>query len=187
MKKLLIIDNYDSFSYNLLHAFEALGCDVTIWRNDAFAMSDVAAFDKIVLSPGPGIPVEAGLMPELIQTYAPSKSMLGVCLGHQAIAEAFGGTLINLEQVYHGIGTQIQTIGHDALFANLPESFTVGRYHSWAVHQDVPETLQVTARDANGQVMALKHRDFDLRGIQFHPESILTPNGSQILQNWINT
>ncbi|NMH26813.1 anthranilate synthase component II [Flavobacterium silvaticum] len=186
MKKVLIIDNYDSFSYNLLHCFEALGCEVTIWRNDAFELEDIEPFQHIVLSPGPGIPSEAGLLTAVISRYSGTKSILGVCLGHQAIAEVFGGKLINLERVFHGESDQAQIISRDnRLFYGIPDVFEVGRYHSWTVDPNLPDALEITSTDANGQVMSLRHKTYDVRGIQFHPESILTPSGTQILKNWI--
>lgn len=185
--KVLIIDNYDSFSYNLLHAFEQLGHEVSIWRNDAFHLDDVDAFGKIVLSPGPGIPSESGLLLDVIKRYSETKSILGVCLGHQAIAEVFGGRLFNLDTVFHGQATPIKiTDSGDELFAGLPDEIQVGRYHSWSVEAELPDVLVPTSTDADGQIMSLRHKNLDVRGIQFHPESILTPDGLQLIKNWIN-
>lgn len=186
--RILIIDNYDSFTYNLVHLVNELGLGCEVWRNDQFAIEDVDAFDKIILSPGPGIPSEAGLLLDVIEKYAPTKSIFGVCLGQQAIAEAFGGSLYNLNQPMHGIATPIKvTDGEEELFAGLPESFKVGRYHSWVVSgNDLPDSLQVTAIDeADNSIMALKHKQYDVRGVQFHPESILTDFGKEMMQNWL--
>ena len=182
----LVIDNYDSFTYNLVHYLEDLGCTVTVRRNDRLTLDEVAAFDKIVLSPGPGIPDEAGLLKQIIAKYAPTKSILGVCLGQQAIGEVFGGSLINLEEVYHGIATSIEIIKEDPIFAGLPKNIEVGRYHSWVVNPDLPEVLEATSLDENGQIMSLRHREYDVCAVQFHPESVLTPEGKKILENWIN-
>jgi anthranilate synthase component 2 len=186
--RILIIDNYDSFTYNLVHLVNELGLECEVWRNDQFAIEDVDAFDKIILSPGPGIPSEAGLLLDVIEKYAPTKSIFGVCLGQQAIAEAFGGSLYNLNQPMHGIATPIKvTDSEEELFAGLPESFKVGRYHSWVVSgNDLPDSLQVTAIDeADNSIMALKHKQYDVRGVQFHPESILTDYGKEMMQNWL--
>lgn len=182
----LVIDNYDSFTYNLVHYLEDLGCTVTVKRNDRLTLEEVDAFDKIVLSPGPGIPDEAGLLKEIIAKYAPTKSILGVCLGQQAIGEVFGGTLINLDEVHHGVATQIRIIKEDPIFEGLPKEIEVGRYHSWVVNPDLPEVLEATSLDANGQVMSLRHKEYDVCAVQFHPESVLTPEGKKILENWIN-
>lgn len=188
MKKILVIDNYDSFTYNLVHYLEDLDCDVTVRRNDKLTLDDVAPFDKIVLSPGPGIPDEAGLLKAIIAEYAPTKSILGVCLGQQAIGEVFGGTLENLENVYHGVATKITlSVDDEVLFKGLDKTFDVGRYHSWVVNADLPEVLEATSFDENGQVMSLRHKVYDVRGVQYHPESVLTPNGKQILKNWVNS
>ncbi len=185
--KVLVIDNYDSFTYNLVHYLEDLNCDVTVLRNDKLTLNDVEPFEKIVLSPGPGIPSEAGLLKAIIKTYASSKSILGVCLGQQAIGEVFGGTLINLNEVYHGVATQVTiTADDESLFKNMNKNIEVGRYHSWVVDANLPECLEATSFDENGQVMSLRHRDFDVKGVQYHPESVLTPNGKQILENWLN-
>lgn len=184
---IVIIDNYDSFTYNLSHQLKALGAQVDVVRNDAFQMFQLEPYDKIVLSPGPGIPEEAGLLNDVIRRYAGRKPILGVCLGHQAIAEVFGGRLENLRTVYHGVHTPTHIINHDYLFEHLPETFEAGRYHSWVVSRSgLPDCLEVTAISDDGHIMALRHRTYDVRGIQFHPESILTPEGARILQNWLN-
>lgn len=184
---IVIIDNYDSFTYNLSHQLKALGAQVDVVRNNAFQMSRLEPYDKIVLSPGPGIPEEAGLLNDVIRRYAGRKPILGVCLGHQAIAEVFGGRLENLRTVYHGVQTPTHIINHDYLFEHLPETFEAGRYHSWVVSRSgLPDSLEVTAISDDGHIMALRHRTYDVRGIQFHPESILTPEGARILQNWLN-
>ena len=186
--KVLVIDNYDSFTYNLVHYLEDLNCEVTVKRNDKLSLEEVDAFQKIVLSPGPGIPDEAGLLKAIIKTYAPTKSILGVCLGQQAIGEVFGGSLINLDDVYHGVSTQINiTVDDEALFKNMEKSIEVGRYHSWVVNANLPEVLEATSFDSNGQVMSLRHKFYDVKGVQYHPESVLTPNGKQILENWIKS
>lgn len=184
---IVIIDNYDSFTYNLSHQLKALGAQVDVVRNDAFQMFQLEPYDKIVLSPGPGIPEEAGLLNDVIRHYAGRKPILGVCLGHQAIAEVFGGRLENLRTVYHGVQTPTHIINHDYLFEHLPETFEAGRYHSWVVSRSgLSDCLEVTAISDDGHIMALRHRTYDVRGIQFHPESILTPEGTRILQNWLN-
>lgn len=186
MKKVLVIDNYDSFTYNLVHYLEELDCEVTVMRNDKLTLDDVLPFDRLVLSPGPGIPDEAGLLKPIISTYASSKSILGVCLGQQAIAEVFGGSLINLKEVYHGVSTRISTLVEDEiLFRGLPKELEVGRYHSWVVQKDLPTELEATSIDENGEIMSLRHKEFDVRAVQFHPESVLTPYGKQMLKNWI--
>ena len=186
--KVLVIDNYDSFTYNLVHYLEDLNCEVSVKRNDKLTLEEVDAFKKIVLSPGPGIPDEAGLLKAIIKTYAPTKSILGVCLGQQAIGEVFGGSLINLDDVYHGVATQVNiTVDDESLFKNMDKSIEVGRYHSWVVDSKLPEVLEATSFDSNGQVMSLRHRFYDVKGVQYHPESVLTPNGKQILENWINS
>jgi len=187
-KSILIIDNYDSFTYNLLHLVNEIGLQCEVWRNDQFNIDDVDAFDKIILSPGPGIPSEAGLLLEVIKTYSPTKSIFGVCLGQQAIAEVFGGKLYNLSQPMHGIATPIKvTDKNEKLFKGLPESFKVGRYHSWVVDEKaIPGVLEITAIDeADNSVMALRHKEYDVRGVQFHPESILTEYGKELMANWI--
>ena len=186
--KVLVIDNYDSFTYNLVHYLEDLDCEVTVKRNDKLTLDEVEAFDKIVLSPGPGIPDEAGLLKAIIKTYAPTKSILGVCLGQQAIGEVFGGSLINLDNVYHGVSTKVDIVVDDeVLFKNMDKTIEVGRYHSWVVNPNLPEVLEATSFDQNGQVMSLRHKFHDVRGVQYHPESVLTPNGKQILENWIKS
>lgn len=188
MKKIIVIDNYDSFTYNLVHYLEDLNCEVSVFRNDEFELEDLKSFDKILLSPGPGVPDEAGLLKEVIEKYYKTKSILGVCLGLQAIGEVFGGSLINLEKVYHGVATKIDIVVEDEkLFNGLEKSFNVGRYHSWVVNpHDFPKELEITSVDINGQIMSLRHREFDVRAVQFHPESVLTPNGKKILKNWVN-
>jgi anthranilate synthase component 2 len=221
--KILVFDNYDSFTYNLVHLVEKiLHQKVDVYRNDQIPLEDVKAYDKIILSPGPGIPEEAGLLLPLIKEYAASKSILGVCLGHQAIGQAFGGKLTNLSTVYHGVATPVQivnretenvkresgkskkqtesstevahsplTIHHSpshSLFDGLPDEFEVGRYHSWVVSEEgFPEELEITARDANNFIMALQHKTYDVQGVQFHPESVLTPKGEEILRNWLKS
>ncbi|WP_086477094.1 MULTISPECIES: anthranilate synthase component II [Arenibacter] len=182
---ILVIDNYDSFTYNLVHYLEDLDCEVVVKRNDQISLEEVDAFQKIVLSPGPGIPDEAGLLKPIIAKYAPSKSIFGVCLGQQAIAEVFGGSIVNLDQVYHGVSTKITLVGEDALFAGLPKELEVGRYHSWVVDPKLPEVLVATSFDENGQVMSLRHTHYDVSAVQFHPESVLTPKGKEILKNWV--
>jgi anthranilate synthase component 2 len=186
--KVLVIDNYDSFTYNLVHYLEDLNCEVTVKRNDKLSLEEVDGFHKIVLSPGPGIPDEAGLLKAIIKTYAPTKSILGVCLGQQAIGEVFGGSLINLDEVYHGVATPVNiTVDDEVLFKNMNKTIEVGRYHSWVVDTNLPEVLEATSFDSNGQVMSLRHKFYDVKGVQYHPESVLTPNGKQILENWINS
>ncbi|MBQ0121683.1 MAG: aminodeoxychorismate/anthranilate synthase component II [Bacteroidales bacterium] len=184
--KLVIIDNYDSFTFNLAHLASSLGADVTVVRNDQFALEDLEKYDKIILSPGPGIPEEAGLLLDVIRTYAPTKPMLGVCLGHQAIGQVFGGTLENLSEVFHGVATEGTVIGNDYIFAGLPAHITMGRYHSWVVsRKGLPRELEITAVSNEGQIMGLKHRNYDVHGIQFHPESVLTPDGAQIIKQFL--
>jgi anthranilate synthase component 2 len=188
MKKILVIDNYDSFTYNLVHYLEDLDCEVTVYRNDEFDIDEIAIFDKILLSPGPGVPDEAGLLKEVIRKYAPTKSIFGVCLGQQAIGEVFGGTLSNLDKVYHGVSTLVKTVVDDELlFEGLGNEFEVGRYHSWVVDANLPDMLEATSFDENGQVMSLRHKTYDVRGVQFHPESVLTPNGKKMLENWVKS
>lgn len=186
--KLLVLDNYDSFTYNLVHMVRAIGgTDLTVLRNDALKAENALEFDKIILSPGPGIPADAGVMPALIRLCAPTKSILGVCLGHQGIAEAFGGSLINIEKVYHGVATQMQvTDASEPLFANLPQQLEVGRYHSWIVDAaSLPSELKVTAQTEDGTCMAVRHQTYDVAGVQFHPESVLTPRGKDMIANWL--
>lgn len=185
-KRIVIIDNYDSFTYNLSHLVKELGADVTVYRNDRFTLSSLDVFDKIILSPGPGIPEEAGLLLDVIREYAGKKPILGVCLGEQAIGQFFGGTLINLSEVYHGIQSRILLTVDDYLFKGLESQIEVGRYHSWVVsYEGFPACLEVTARSEEGQIMALRHRHYDVRGIQFHPESVLTPTGKIMIKNWL--
>ena len=198
--KILVFDNYDSFTYNLVHLVEKITHEkVDVYRNDQLPLEKVKEYDKIILSPGPGIPEEAGLLLPLIKEYASSKSILGVCLGHQAIGEAFGGKLVNLSTVYHGVATKIEVMGEESevrgqksegrspLFEGLPNEIEVGRYHSWIISDDnFPDELEVTARDENNYIMALQHRSYDVQGVQFHPESVLTPDGEKILRNWLS-
>ena len=211
--KILIFDNYDSFTYNLVHLVEKITHEkVDVYRNDQIALEDVKAYDKIILSPGPGLPSEAGLLLPLIKEYASTKSILGVCLGHQAIGEAFGGTLINLATVFHGVATRMKVVNRESLnvngktskineansrftiddsrkdlFNGLPETFEAGRYHSWIVSKEnFPGELEITAEDDNGFIMALQHKTFDIQGVQFHPESVLTPEGEKIMRNWLS-
>lgn len=185
--KILVLDNYDSFTYNLVYIIRQLGYgeQMDVYRNDKISLDDVDHYDKILLSPGPGVPEEAGIMPGLLKKYAGTKSILGVCLGHQAIGEAFGGDLINLSEVLHGIASTV-TVDEDMLFTGVPASFQIGRYHSWVVNESTlsPE-LEVIARTQDQQIMAVRHKQYDVRGVQFHPESILTENGVQILRNWL--
>jgi anthranilate synthase component 2 len=186
---ILIIDNYDSFTYNLVHLVNEIGLTCDVWRNDKFAIGDVDAYSHIILSPGPGIPSEAGLLLEAIEKYAPTKSIFGVCLGQQAIAEVFGGKLYNLSRPMHGIATPIKiTDPQEKLFAGLPQSFKVGRYHSWVVDNDgLPDVLTITAIDEqDNSIMGLRHKEYDVRGVQFHPESVLTEYGRAIMQNWLS-
>ena len=188
IKHILVIDNYDSFTYNLVHYLEDLDCKVTVARNDQIELEAVAAFDKIILSPGPGIPDEAGLLKSIIKTYAKTKSILGVCLGMQAIGEVFGAKLKNLSTVYHGIQTKVKVNSKkELLFKNLGPEIQVGRYHSWVVENDLPDCFEITSLDENGQIMAIRHNELDVKGVQFHPESVLTPDGKTILKNWINS
>ena len=187
MIKTIIIDNYDSFTYNLSHLLKELGADVTVVRNDKFKIEDLEKYDKIVLSPGPGIPSEAGLMPKVIKAYAGRKPILGICLGHQAIGEAFGAKLLNIGNVVHGVATPAHLTAQDYLFEGLPADLEVGRYHSWVVDENgLPECLEVTSRSDDGYIMSMRHREYDIRGIQYHPESVLTPNGKDIIKNWLN-
>ena len=187
MKRILVIDNYDSFTYNLVHYLQDLDCEVTVKRNDKLGLEEVEPYDKILLSPGPGIPDEAGLLKPIIERYGPTKSIFGVCLGQQAIAEVYGGSLINLNRVFHGVSTGITRTGEDeVLYRGLPREFEVGRYHSWVVSNELPEVLEVTSVDASGEIMSLRHRSFDVRGVQYHPESVLTPLGKQIMKNWVS-
>ncbi len=188
MSKILIIDNYDSFTYNLVHLVNEIGLQCEVWRNDKFNITDVDVYDHIILSPGPGIPSEAGLLLEVIERYAPTKSIFGVCLGQQAIAEVFGGKLYNLSRPMHGVATPVKIIDpKEKLFLGLPQTFKVGRYHSWVVDEkDFPDTLTITAIDEkDNSIMALRHKQYDVRGVQFHPESVLTEHGRAVMQNWL--
>jgi anthranilate synthase component 2 len=184
--KIALIDNYDSFTYNLYHLLKELNVEVSVFRNDQFQMNELEAFDKILLSPGPGIPKESGLLMDVIKTYAGKKPILGICLGEQAIGEAFGGTLTNLSNVFHGVQTPTDIVKEDYLFNNLDKEIPVGRYHSWVVSKEgFPDCLEITAESDEGQIMALRHKTLNIRGIQFHPESVLTPDGRKMLQNWL--
>jgi anthranilate synthase component 2 len=186
--KILVFDNYDSFTYNLVQMIERITDQkADVYRNDEISLEEIEKYDKIILSPGPGIPEEAGILLDLIKKYAPTKSILGVCLGQQAIAEAFGGNLINLSEIYHGVATSSKTTRENVkLFRNLPEEIEVGRYHSWAVNnENFPEELEITAVDNDGMIMALQHKTYDVHGVQFHPESILTPEGEMIIKNFL--
>lgn len=187
--KIAVIDNYDSFTYNLVHYLEELSGQITVFRNDEFDIEELANFDKILLSPGPGIPDEAGLLKEVIRQYAATKSILGICLGQQAIGEVYGGNLINLDKVFHGISSKVKIVAkEESLYKNMPDEFEVGRYHSWVVAIDnFPEALEITSTDESGQIMSLRHRIFDVKGVQFHPESVLTPYGKTILKNWLDS
>jgi anthranilate synthase component II len=184
--KVLVVDNYDSFTFNLVHYLQDLGAHVTVFRNDEFDLDEIEPFQKILLSPGPGIPNEAGLLKPLIAKYAATKDILGICLGQQAIAEVFGAALVNLNKVHHGVAATIKIIAPHHLFDGLADSLAVGRYHSWSVAKDLPDILVATSVDENGEIMSLKHKHFNVHGVQFHPESILTPDGKKILQNWLN-
>ena len=187
MKRVFVIDNYDSFTYNLVHYLEELDCEVTVKRNDQFDLDELENYPYILLSPGPGIPDESGLLKAAIERYAPSKKILGVCLGQQAIGEVFGAKLINLDKVYHGIATPVKVTQEDVLFKDLPSRFEVGRYHSWVVETPLPEALEATSVDDQDQLMSLRHATYDVRAVQYHPESVLTPHGKKILENWINS
>jgi anthranilate synthase component 2 len=188
--KLLVLDNYDSFTYNLVHLVKEIApnIELEVHRNDKITLEEVGKFDKIMLSPGPGIPSEAGILQDVIRKYAPTKPILGVCLGHQAIGEVFGGKLTNMDKVYHGIAMDTKIVVKDILFQNTPEHFLTGRYHSWVVDtKDFPAELEITATDENGKIMALRHRTYDVRGVQFHPESILTEYGKEMMTSWLNS
>jgi len=187
MKKVFVIDNYDSFTYNLVHYLEELDCEVTVKRNDQFELDELEDYPLLLLSPGPGIPDESGLLKAVIERYAPSKKILGICLGQQAIGEVFGASLINLDKVYHGIATPVKVIKEDVLFKDLPDVFDIGRYHSWVVATPLPEALIATSVDEEGQLMSLRHKTYDVCAVQYHPESVLTPYGKKILDNWINS
>jgi anthranilate synthase component 2 len=185
--KILVFDNYDSFTYNLVHLVEKIThVKVDVYRNDQIPLEKVKAYDKIILSPGPGIPTEAGLLLPLIKEYASTKCILGVCLGHQAIGEAFGGTIVNLSDVYHGVATNCHITKQSPLFEGLGNELEIGRYHSWVVAKDnFPDELEITAEDDNGFIMGLQHKTYDVQGVQFHPESVLTPKGETIMRNWL--
>ena len=184
--KLLIFDNYDSFTHNIAHAVRELGVEPDVIRNDCITLEEIDAYDKIIISPGPGIPSEAGILPELLKEYAGKKPILGVCLGHQAIGERYGARLRNLDRVYHGIKTPAKIVVKDYIFENLPDEIQVGRYHSWVVDKEgLPDDLEITAVSPDGEIMAMRHREHDVRGVQFHPESILTPMGLTIIKNWL--
>lgn len=187
--KILVLDNYDSFTYNLVQMIEQIMVEkVEVFRNDQISLDDINKYNKIILSPGPGIPQEAGILLDLIKKYAPTKSILGVCLGQQAIAEAFGGSLINLSEIFHGVATEATQMRDHKLFKNLPEKLEVGRYHSWAVNpEDFPDELEITSVDESGMIMSLKHKTYDVHAVQYHPESILTPHGKQILENFLTS
>lgn len=185
MNKVLVIDNYDSFTYNLVHMLRELNVEVTVKRNDQLTLEEVDPFTHLLLSPGPGIPAEAGLLLDIVKTYASTKNILGVCLGHQAIAEAFGGELENLDRVHHGVSTTVEVMQDDVLFEGIGSTFEAARYHSWVAAQPLADELEVTAQEAEGQIMALRHKTFNVRGVQFHPESILTPEGRKMLANWL--
>lgn len=188
VQRIVIIDNYDSFTYNLSHLIKELGADVTVVRNDQFSLEEIEQYDKIVLSPGPGIPSEAGLLLDVIKMYAGRKPIFGVCLGHQAIGEVFGGTLTNLSEVFHGVATEGTIISDDYIFEGCPKRIVMGRYHSWVVSREgFPDCLEITAVSDEGQIMALRHREYDIHGIQFHPESVLTPDGKRIISNWLSS
>lgn len=187
--KILVLDNYDSFTYNLVYIVRQLGygSGMDVFRNDKISLEDVEKYDKIILSPGPGVPEDAGIMPELLKRFGSRKSILGVCLGHQAIGEAFGGDLINLSEVLHGVASKVK-VEDDLLFKNVPDTFSIGRYHSWVINEDtLSPDLEVIARTPDNQIMAVRHKKFDIRGVQFHPESILTENGVQIIKNWMES
>jgi anthranilate synthase component II len=194
--RILVFDNYDSFTYNLVHLVQKIvPGKVDVFRNDQISLEKIAEYDKIILSPGPGLPKDAGLLLDVIKEYAPKKSILGVCLGHQAIGEAFGGELFNLSTVYHGVATPVNILPNNRagnsknkknLFKDLPDEIVVGRYHSWIIKEDnFPDVLEVTARDQNNYIMALRHKQYDVQGVQFHPESVLTPDGEAIIRNWL--
>lgn len=186
MKKILVIDNYDSFTYNLVHYLQDMDCEVTVKRNDKLSLDEVMGFHKILLSPGPGIPDEAGLLKSIIARYGSEKSILGICLGQQAIAEVYGGSIENLNKVYHGVSTTIKRINNDPLlYKDIPEVLEVGRYHSWVVSKDLPPDLIATSLDEKGEIMSLRHKEHDVRAVQYHPESILTPEGKKMLKNWV--
>lgn len=185
--KILVLDNYDSFTYNLVYIIRELGYTMDIFRNDKIKLEDVEKYDKILLSPGPGIPAEAGIMPQLLLDYGPTKDILGICLGHQAIGEAYGASLTNLSEVVHGLASEVK-IEPDLLFDTLPEKFKIGRYHSWVINErTLPDSLKVIARTPDEQLMGVRHETYKVSGLQFHPESILTEHGKQIIKNWLES
>ena len=185
--KVLVIDNYDSFVFNLVHLIHEIGVrNIVVRKNNKIIIDEIEDYDKILLSPGPGLPVHAGIMPDIIRVYAAKKSILGVCLGHQAIAESFGSKLINLKEPLHGIASKMDILKNDYLFDGISKSFTVGHYHSWVVANELPVKLDCISRDEKNNIMAIRHNEYDIRGVQFHPESVLTENGKQIITNWIN-
>ena len=184
--KVLVLDNYDSFTYNLVHSVKKIISDVAVFRNDEITLEEVKKYDKIILSPGPGVPDEANLLKPIIKEYAATKSLLGVCLGQQAIGEVFGGELLNTKKVFHGVASQIEIIQEDVIFKGLPNKFDVGRYHSWLISEEnLPKELTITARGPEGEIMAIRHKQYDVCGVQFHPESVLTPLGDQMIENWL--
>ncbi|PKQ61210.1 aminodeoxychorismate/anthranilate synthase component II [Labilibaculum filiforme] len=188
--KILVLDNYDSFTYNLVEYLRNLGAkDIEVHRNREIDLKEVAKFDKILLSPGPGIPDEAGILKDVIREYAATKSILGVCLGEQAIAEVFGGSIQNLDKVYHGVATSVfRTADDKGVLQGIDQEFTAGRYHSWnVVKENLPACLTITCEDAEGQIMGIRHKEYDVQGVQFHPESVLTPNGLKMIENWLNS
>lgn len=186
MKPVLVLDNYDSFTYNLVHYVESFGRDVEVFRNDKIALADVDRYDEIILSPGPGLPKNAGILHDVIRTYGATKKILGVCLGHQAIAEVYGGAIYNLDEVYHGVATPISVLEQSGLFEGLKDELLVGRYHSWTVTEGLPDCFVVTARDkADNSIMALRHKEHNVSGVQFHPESVLTEGGLKMIENWL--
>jgi anthranilate synthase component 2 len=187
MKPILMLDNYDSFTYNIVHYVEALGVEVEVFRNDKITLEEVGNYDTIILSPGPGLPKDAGILKQVIEKYGASKKILGVCLGHQAIAEVYGGSIFNLDNVYHGVASECKLETEDKLFSDLESTFDVGRYHSWSVTEsDLPECFDITARSTDDMsIMGIKHKTHNVRGVQFHPESVLTPNGMKIIRNWV--
>ena len=185
--KLLILDNYDSFTYNIVHAVRECGVEPDVVRNDKITLPEIDGYDKIIISPGPGIPSEAGILPEMLREYASKKPILGVCLGHQAIGECFGAKLENLEDVYHGVQTEAHKTADDYILSDLGDTFPVGRYHSWIVSEEgLPDCLEVTSRDDDGKIMSMRHKEYDVHGVQFHPESLLTPDGISIIREFIN-
>ncbi len=187
MEKILILDNYDSFTYNIVQLVRSLGYGVDVRRNDAISVEEAGEYPRVIISPGPGLPSESGILPEYLRRYADKRSILGICLGEQAIGERFGARLRNLEKVYHGVATPVEIVAPDPVFEGMEDNFEAGRYHSWVVDSaDFPDCLEITARDAKGEIMALRHREYDVRGFQFHPESVLTPKGERLLRNWLS-